>query len=873
MNRIAQFFSRRRNYDNIASEIRQHVAEKTDELVESGMLRDEAEQVARREFGNLAAIEEEAREAWGWSWLEDFIADLRYGVRQIARNPLVALVCIITLALGIGANTAIFTAVDDVLFRPLPFKDSGSLVLVSEYRPGNVSKTGSPLSRFRTRAAENSVFEETGGYWDVSGGNGMVFGSSGSAERVRFSVVTTGFFSILGVQPEIGRSFSPSEDLPSGANVFLASDSLWHRLLGGDPQSIGKTFRLDGQPYTLIGVLPPDFRFPGVCDIWTPVGTLGAFPISDRVSHQFWMLGRLRRGVSLVQAQAQLDSIQQHLAQMYPATDANWRVLVTPLLDEFVGNIRSSLWILFAAVAFVLLIGTNVLNILLARSVAREREFAVRAALGAGRMRLIRQMLTETLVIAVLGTTLALLLAKIGLRVIVAIGAGSIPRFDQPQLNGTVLGFSAILGFAITLLVGLAPGFHASSFAFVGSLRSGQRSGTESRRSRTSRNTLIVVEFALTAVLLMGAGLMLRSFQQLRRVDPGFRTEQLVSMKIALPDALYPRTEQRGAFLQTLLERLNSAPGIATAAAVDRLPLSGDRNWGGFDIVGRPLLDSAHAPAVEGRAVSANYFHTVGMPLLKGREFSEADIGQDHHVVIINQATAAKFWPGQDPVGQRITSPYRPTAPPNEIIGVVGNIKDFALDTDSPPEMYTPMRWWNETNLVLRSQLGFAALTDTVKREVAVLDTNVPVYDGQPMDERVSHSIARQRFDLLLLALFALVALLLAAVGIYGVLAFSVNRRTQEIGVRLALGATPVRTLALIVLQGMKLVLIGLVAGAALSFVLIRLMRGLLFQVSPADPVTFAMVALLLTAVGVLACLVPARRAMRVDPVVALRSE
>ena len=874
MSRIVQFFRRSRTYEDLSRELQQHLREKADSLVDAGMNRDEAESAARREFGNVTAIEEQARDAWGWRGIEDFVADVRYGARQLNRNRLVTFAAIVTLALGIGANTAIFTAIETVLLRPLPFKDPARLVLVSEYNPGNVSKTGSPLTRYRERAAQNRVFDETGGYWNVSGGNGMVFDVGETAERIQFSIVTSSFFSILGAQPILGRSFSPSEDAPGSAKVFIASYSLWNRSLAGDPQAIGKSFRLDGEPYTLIGVAPPAFRFPSACDVWTSVGTLGVASLTDRVSHQFWMLGRLRSGVTVAQAQAQLDVIQQRLGASYPATDANWHVLVRPLLDEFVGNVRTSLWVLMGAVAFVLLIAcTNVVNLLLARGVTREKEFAVRTALGAGRERLLRQAFSETLLIVLAGTTLAFVLAHWGLKAIVIVSAGAIPRFEQPRLDGVVLAFSTALALVITCAVGLAPALQTSRVPFAESLQGGQRAGTLSRRSRGSRNVLIVLEVALTVLLLTAAGLMLRSFQQLRKVEPGFRPEQLVSIRIALPDALYPSTEQRSAFLETLLERLNATPGIHTVAATDRLPLSGETNWGGVNIVGRPRLDSAHAPVVEARAVSANYFRTVGIPLLRGREFTDADLVQDHSVILINQAMAEKFWPGEDPIGRAVVSLYRPGAPPRSIIGIVGNVKDVSLDAESAPEMYGPIRWWNQMNLVLRSQLDVAALTAAVRAQVAHLDRNVPVYGAISMDELAVRSIARQRFELFLLALFALMALVLAAVGIYGVLAFSVSARTHEIGVRLALGATPGATTALVLSQGMRSVLFGIAAGTCMSLILVRLIQGLLFQVSPADPLTFAGVALLVTTIGVLACLVPSLRAARVDAMVALRSE
>ena len=806
--------------------------------------------------------------------VEDLLCDLRFGLRQLWRNLVVSLVCILTLALGIGANAAIFSAVYAVLLRPLPFKGSDRLVLVNEYNPGNVAKTGSPYVRYQIRATQNTVFEEAGGYWDVSGGDGIVFGSNGSAERLQFSIVTNTFFSILGVQPSLGRTFIPAEAAPgASAKVFLASNSLWHAQLGSDPQALGKPYLLDGESYTLIGILPPDFHFPRACDIWLPIGVLGARLPEDRVSHQFWMLGRLRKGSTAAEAQAQLNGIQRQLARAYPNTDANWGVVVKPLLDEFVGSVRTSLWVLLAAVSFVLLIAcANVITLLLARALAREKEFAIRGALGAGRIRLLRQSLTESLLMVCAGTVLALLLAKAVLGIIVALSGASIPRFEQAQIHGAVLVFAAFLALASTLLVGIAPGLHASNVSWVESLQQGQRTGLVTRRGKSLRSILVVSQVALTLLLLSGAGLMLRSFAELRKVDPGFRAENLLALKIALPDALYPKADQRASFLRDLLERLNSTPGIQMAAATDRLPLSGEGNWGGINIVGRPVLDSAHAPSVEGRAVSANYFQTLGIPLLRGRDFTEADVAVGRHVTVINQVMAKQFWAGADPIGQRLVSPYHPENI-NEIIGVVGNVKDFALDAQSPPEMYTPYNWWNTMNLVVRGTTDSASLVSAVRSQVAALDKQVPVYDVTPLENLVTHSIARQRFELFLLGLFASVALVLAAVGIYGLLAFTVNRRTHEIGVRMALGAYPRDVLALIMSQGMKLVLLGLAAGLVASFVLTGLMSSMLFHVHPFDPLSLGFVTIVLASIAALACLLPARRAMRLDPLAALRIE
>ena len=806
--------------------------------------------------------------------IEDFFFDLRFGLRQILRNSFVSAVCVLTLALGIGANAAIFSAVHAVLLRPLPFKNADRLVLVNEYNPGNVAKTGSPYIRYQTRAAQNNVFEETGGYWDVSGGDGMAFGADGSAERLQFSIVTNSFFSILGVQPALGRAFTAAEAVPGASNkVFLASNPLWRRQFGGDSQVLGKTYLLDGEPYTLVGVLPPDFHFPGRCDVWLPIGILGARLPEDRVSHQFWMIGRLRKGFTAAQAQSQLNGIQQQLARAYPDTDANWLVIVKPLLEEFVGSVRTSLWVLLSAVGFVLLIAcSNVIILLLARAIAREREFAIRGALGAARARLLRQSLTESLLLVLASALLALLLAKASLAVIVTLSAGSIPRFEQPQINGAVLAFAALLVLLSTVLVGAAPSLHASSISLIESLQQGQRTGSLTRRGTDLRSILVVSEVALTLLLLSGAGLMLRSFAELRKVDPGFRAENLLTMKIALPDALYPKPDQRAGFLRELLQQLNSTPSIQTAAATDILPLSGESNWGGINIVGRPLLDSAHAPSIEGRAISANYFRTLGIPLLRGREFTEDDAAVGRHVAVINQVMAQQFWPGGDPIGQRLVSPYHPKIV-IEIVGVVGNVKDFALDAQSPPEMYTPFNWWNTMNLVLRSNADSASLVAAARAQIATLDKQVPVYEVARVQDLVVHSMARQRFELFLLALFALLALALAAIGIYALLSFTVSRRTNEIGIRMALGAQPQNVLALVMTQGMKLVLFGLAAGTVVSLLLTRLMSTLLFRVHPFDPLSLTIVTVLLAGTAALASFLPARLAMRVDPMVALRKE
>ncbi len=873
MSWLPRFFRRSRLYDDLAHEIRQHLEEKAEELEAEGMPREQAIETARREFGNVALTMERGRDAWGWRWVEDFFADLRFGYRQLRRNPVLAAVCVLTLALGIGANVAIFSAIDAVLLRPLPFKDADRLVMICEFKAGNVGKTGSPFVRYRERAAHSDVFEESGGYWDVSGGDEAVFGDENRAERVRFSIVTDRFFPLLGVQPALGRGFSDAENAPGGPKSFLASYAFWIKQLGGERAAVGRNFRIDGVAHTLIGVLPAEFRFPEKCDIWLPMSVFGAGIVRDRVSHQFWMIGRLRPGIGVERTQAEMGLIQSRLAKTYPDSDANWGVVVRPLLEELVGNVRRLLWALLAAVGFVLLIAcTNVVNLLLARAVSRQREFAIRAAIGAGRLRLLRQALAESLLLATAGAALALLVGELCLDAFARLGAGSIPRFENPQLNAAALGFCCALALLTTLAVGIAPGLGASAAGWGDSLAPGERSGLVSPRSAALRNVLVISEVALTMLLVSGAGLMLRSLAQLRSVDPGFHPEHLVTMKIALPDALYPNMDQRTTFLRQALERLNSTPGISIAAATDRLPLSGERNWGSINVVGRPVLDSAHAPSIESRGVSAGYFRALGIPLLRGRFFTDADVAQQRRVMVLNQAAADQFWPGADPIGQQISGAYHDSEP-REIIGVVGNVRELGLDTPSPPEMYYPYQWWNTMNLVIRAETDPAALAGTVRREIAELDRQVPVYDVTSMEDVVSHSVARLHFESLLFGAFAAVALALAAVGIYGLMAFTVNRRTPEIGLRIALGAQPSRVMALIVSQGMKLVLAGAAAGIVMSLALDRLLRDLLFELSPADPLTLVADILLVAAMGALASAVPAWRAMRVDPMVALRAE
>jgi predicted permease len=868
-------FRRRRAYADLSEEIRQHLEEKTDALVGQGMSRRDAELAARRAFGNATITVEHAREAWGTRWLDDFAGDLRYGFRQFRRNPIVTAACVLTLGLGIGANAAIFSAVYEVILRPLPFRDPERLVVVSESRPGSVDKAGAPFARFRERTALTDLFAESAAYWDVSGGNGIVFGARGSVDRLQYSAVTSDFFNVLGIQPERGRGFTPGEGVPgSGSKVFLISDALWRSRLGADAAAIGRSYQLDGDAYTLVGVLPPGVALPERCDVWLPVGSLDQWITRDRVSHQFWMIGRLKEDVTVDRAQRELDASARRLARVYPGSDAGWRVSVKPLSDALVGDARLSLLLLFGAAAMVLFIAcANVTSLLLARAVSRRREFALRAALGAPGTRLIRQALAESLMLAAAGALLAVVLARSGSSAIVAASAGSIPRFAAPRLSAPVFGFVVGLALLITLFVGLAPGLKAARATFDVALREGGRGAARSRRSRSVGDALVVGEIVLTTVLLAGAGLMLRSVAHLRGIDAGFSPSRIATVRIALPDAAYPQVSQRDAFLAELLRRLNDAPGLGRVAAIDRMPLAGDRNWEAINIVGRPALDPAHAPIVEARGVSPSYLAVMTVPLLRGRPLSDDDYTAGRpHVAIVSQTMARHFWPDVDPIGQRIVSAYNP-ADTIDVVGVAGDVKDYALDRASPPEMYTQYGWWTVMNIVAHGRNDAATVAGAVRREVSRLDGRVAVYDARSMDDVVAHSIARPRFELLLLNLFGALSLLLAAVGVYGLLAFSVGGRQREIGVRMALGARQSQILALFVGEGMRLAIAGVVIGGLAALAATRLLRSLLFELSPTDPLTFAGVAVLLTATCAVACWIPARRATRVDPTVALRAE
>ena len=803
--------------------------------------------------------------------LEDSLQDLRFGLRQLLRNPFASAACVLTLALGIGANAAIFSAVYAVLLRPLPFRDADHLVDLTEYKSRGVDSGGVSYPDYLAWKAQNTVFEETAAYFLVKASNDIVLGGPFSTERERYSTVTNSLFTLLGVQPAIGRGFTASDELPGGEKVFLVSDALWRGIFGADPRAIYKNYLLDGESYALIGVMPPRFDFPKGCGIWVPTSTLGESGRHDRISHAYHVLGRLRPGTNLSQAEAQIETIQEGLAKAYPNTDADWHVRAQPLLNEIVGDVRTSLFVLLGAVGFILLIAcTNVVNLMLARALVREKEFAIRSALGADRVRLLRQSLTETSALVCISGLLAVALAKWGLALTVRLTSVHLPRMESFRLNVPMLAFVSAIAVLATILVGVVPALHASRPHPQGTIRDIPQSDGLAVRGWRLRGALVVSQVALALLLLCGAGLMLRSFMYLNRVSPGFQTEHLLTMKIALPGGTYRKLEQTRAYLDRLMERLQTLPGVQSVAAASTLPLSGESDWGTFLIADGATADWAKASAADWRGVSANFFETLHIPLMRGREFTPAD-EMNQNTLMINEAMASKFWPKTDPIGKTILN--RANGGPLEIIGIVGDVKGAGLAAQAKPEMYTPLRGFWYAFLVLRTNQEPSKMASAVRREIAAVDRGVPVYQVATMDQLLSASVATQRFNLFLLVLFAALALGLAAVGISSVLAFGVSRRTREIGTRLALGAHPRDVLRLVVRQGMQLVVAGILLGIAGALALTRLMASLLYSVRPTDPATFVVVSVLLALVALLACYVPARRAMRVDPMVALRTE
>jgi putative ABC transport system permease protein len=813
-------------------------------------------------------LEESAyRKGRRWSVVADLLQDLRYAVRQLLKSPGFTAVAVLTLALGIGANTAIFSVVNGVLLRPLPYPDADSLVRVHEIVPQYGRFAVAPPNFYDWRE-QNTVFERMA---MVQTGS-VTLAQGELPERLPWAGVSWDLFELLRVQPIMGRSFAPEEDVPGKANVVVLSHGAWQRRFGGDPGVVGRPMNLDGASYTIIGVMPAGFYFPSrETEIWTPVAI--ANNPQSRGAHFVIAFARMKPGVTVEQADAEMKTIAARLAEQYPDKNAGETAEVVVLHEQMVGRIRPALLTLLAAVGLVVLIACgNVANLLLVRASVRAKELAIRTALGAGCRRLVLQMLAESAVLALAGGAVGLWLAYAALAPIRTLSAGSIPRVDDIALDGNVLAFTLGLSLLTGVIFGLAPAWQAQRANLNEVLKEGGRTAAASG-GRWLRNGLVIAEVALSLVLLVGASLLLRSFSKLNSVDPGFRPENVLSFRVALPRAAYSDATRQTAFYESLVERLEAMPQVTSAAAVQTLPMRGTYVLS-TGIVGRPPLPPSQQPSITYRVVAGRYFETLGIPLLRGRAFTARDTASSPGVVIVDQAFVNEHFRGEDPLGRQLTI-GNGTNRPYEIVGVVGDVRTDGLEALPAPTMYVPLSQDPFSSLwfLIRTSGDPAPLATAARQALLELDRTLPAFSISPLADVVSETTTQRRFSMLLLALFAFVALFLAAVGLFGVLSYTVSQRTQEMGLRLALGARRGHLLRLVVGQGMRLAVVGVLLGLAGALALARTISAMLFEVTPFDPVSYGITAACLLATAALACYVPARRATRVDPIIALRYE
>jgi putative ABC transport system permease protein len=804
---------------------------------------------------------------------ESLLQDLRYTLRMLVKAPGFTAVALLTLALGIGGNTAIFSVIDAVLLRPLPFQNPDRLVTLWESNPQQeMDRAAVSPPNYVDWSTQSQTLEHIAAYryW------GFVLTGGGEPERIIGARMSASLLSLLGVKPILGRTFLPEEDRFGSNPVVLVHEGLWRSRFGAAPDLIGRSLTLNGGSYTVVGILPSDLKLPDA-ELWVPLA-LEPYAMMQRGSRALTVLAGLKPGVTLTQARAEMHTIARRLQRQNPEANAGWDVTILPLHEEMVAHIRPALLVLGAAVAFILLIAcANLANLLLARATTRETEIAVRVALGASRSRLIRQLLTESILIALLGGGLGLLLAQQGTRLLVTLSSAGLPGAGEIGIDRTVLGFTLLLSLVTGLGFGLIPARHASRPGLNQSLKEGRgRTMTGARFSKV-RNAVVVSEVALALMVLIGTGLLVRSFVGLLAVEPGFNPANVLTMTISLPESKYPEGQQKITFFQHLLQCVDTLPGVASAGLVSHLPLAGRSLNADFTVEGRSLLSSGESPLANYVSVSPDYFRVMQIPLLQGSLFTERDVMGTTPVVIINEIMARRFWPNQNPLGRRLIlgSTIGADTTPRAIVGVVGNVRSAGLESEPGPAIYVPyfQNPWPTMSVVIRASGDPMSLAAEVRKAVLVLDSNQPVYNIRSLEDVLGASLAARRFQVLLLGIFAAVALIMAAIGVYAVMAEVVMQRTHEIGIRMALGANPHDVVKLVVGQGIRMTAAGVAMGLAGALALTRWMSSLLFGVSPTDLVTFATVSLTLTGVALLACYIPARRASRLDPIVAVRCE
>jgi putative ABC transport system permease protein len=797
--------------------------------------------------------------------MRNFIQDLRYAIRMMAKRPGFTLVASLTLALGVGANTAIFSAVNAILLKPLPFPDSEQLVDLAEtFKPANWGTVSVPT--LEDWKSQNTVFAGISAYlstsFNLEGGD--------SPQRIPGLNVESNYFDVLGVKPSLGRAFLPGEDVAGHERVVVLSDQLWRRNFAGNPEVLNQTIRLNGQQYTVIGVMPPELSaLHPLVQMWSPL----VFPEGDRLSrgtHKYPVIGRLKAGVTLAQAREQMDTIAQHLDEQYKTGRG---IRLTQIEELWVAGVRSPLLMMMVAVGFVLLIAcTNVANLLLARATVRRREIGIRIALGAGRRRLIQQFLTEGLLLSIIGSLMGIALAWWSMGLLGQIASPFLPRSEEIRIDSRVLLFTLAVSILTSVVFGLIPSLQAGRTNVQETLKEGGNTMSVAAVGGWLRPLLVIVELAAAVVLLIGAGLMIRSILRIRQVEPGLKPQNLLTAKLSLPREKYTNAESTIRFYDQVLERVSNLPGVESAGVVSHLPIE-ERGYNGNISVEGKTYPPNESPLVEFRVVSQDYFQAANIPLLRGRMFSRDEGDDKQPVVVINEAMAKQIWPNEDPIGKRVEQQA-------SVIGVVGDIKNYGLLHAPVAEMYVPytlknfwpdMRW--NMRLLVRSTLDAGSIAAAVRREIQAVDPAQPIYSVRTMDLVIENTVRDKSLNTTLLTVFAGVSLLLAMIGVYGVMSYTVAQHTREIGIRMALGAQPRAILKLILGRGLVLVSVGGGIGVLASFGLTRFMQNMLFGVTPTDALTFVMIVLLLGVVALLACLIPATRAMRVDPIVVLRHQ
>jgi putative ABC transport system permease protein len=799
--------------------------------------------------------------------LANLLTDMRYAVRQMTKTPGFTAVAVLTLALGIGATSAIFSVINGVVLRPLPYPEGESIVRVFEIVPqyGRFSVAPANFFDWKQQAAS---FERLA----VFANGTETFTTGDGPERIPMASVSWDTFELLRVAPVLGRGFREDEDRPQENDVIVLSHGMWQRRFGGDPSVLGRTITLGGLPTTIVGVMPPEFYFPGrEAEFWRPIALNPAN--ASRGGHYLGAIARLKPGTSNQQATAEMRGIAERLAEQYPRNSRGESAETIVLHELIVGPVRPILLTLLGAVGVLILIAcANVANLLLVRASGREKEIAIRSAMGAGRGRIVTQMLAESLVLALAGGALGLLLAWLAITPIQALGQGRMPRVADISLDGTVLAFALLVSVATGIIFGMAPAWQASRGGPGAALKEGGRSSAASAGRRV-RSGLLVAEVALSLVLLVGAALLLRSFARLTGIDPGFRAEHVLTFRVALPRATYPKPHNLIGFYDRLIESLQATPGVEAAASVQQLPMLGSYVLS-FVIEGRPPAPPGSDASANHRVVTPGYFATLGIPVLRGRAFTPQDTDTSPMVAVIDDAFARQHFAGEDPIGRGIDI-GNGTDGFYKIVGVVGSVHHEGLDATPEPTMYVPYKQdvFSGMFVMVRTSGDPAQFAPTARRLVREIDPNLPAFSMSPLGEVVSASLGDRRFSMFLLGVFAFIALFLAGVGLYGVVAYTVSQRTQEIGLRMAIGAEPRDVMRLVVGGGMRLAVVGVVLGVAGALVLSRLVASMLFDVTPFDPPSYLATASVLLAVSALACYVPARRAMAVDPLVALRAE